>query len=361
MMLILLCILALLPLAMTARNWREYRTPPRALHRAQVSVLIPARDEESNIVEACTAILANEAVDLELIVLDDGSTDRTLQMLGTLTDPRLRVVSAPPLPPTWCGKQHACHLLSQLARFDLLVFVDADVRLASTALTRLAGFMETSGAALGSGVPRQILDSWSEQLLLPLIHFLLLGYLPMKLMRERTDARFGAGCGQLFVARRDAYRAAGGHAAIAQSIHDGLALPRLFRRHGYRTLLFDATTLGHCRMYVNAAQVWEGLSKNATEAMATPIALPIWTLILGGGQVLPIIIFGFTLNPVAGVAAASGIVTRLILARRYRQPMISALLHPVGVSALLVIQWFSLIRAHLGGSATWRGRRYASH
>ena len=102
------------------------------------------------------------------------------------------------------------------------------------------------------------------------------------------------------------------------------------------------------------------MSKNATEAMATPVALPIWTLILGGGQVLPVLIFIFTQSALAGFATALGIVTRLILARRFKQPLLSALLHPLGVAALLLIQWFSLIRAALGGSATWRGRRYAA-
>ena len=359
-MLFLLVLLALLPLVMTLQNLFEYRTPARSQQRPSVSVLIPARDEERNIATACAAVLASVDVDLELIVLDDASTDGTVAVLDTIKDPRLRVVAAPPLPSGWCGKQHACHVLGQLAQHEWLVFVDADVRLAPDALNRMVGFMQTTQAGLASGVPRQILGTWFERLVLPLIHFLLLGYLPMGLMRQRLDPRFGAGCGQLFIAKRDAYRAVGGHAMIAHSIHDGLALPRAFRRRGYSTLLFDATALAHCRMYSNAAEVWEGLSKNATEAMATPVALPIWTLILGSGQVLPVLIFIFTQSALAGFATALGIVTRLILARRFKQPLLSALLHPLGVAALLVIQWFSLIRAALGGSATWRGRRYAA-
>ena len=357
---ILMCVLAGVPLVMTLRNLREYRTPGRSASRAQISVLIPARDEEANIAEACAAVLASRDVDLELIVLDDASTDRTLEILRTMTDPRLRVVSAPLLPSGWCGKQHACHLLGQAATRDLLVFVDADVRLEPDALNRMAGFMETTHVALASGVPRQVLGTWFERLVLPLIHFMLLGYLPMTLMRQRADPRFGAGCGQLFVARRAAYRAVGGHAAIASAIHDGLALPRAFRRGGHRTALFDATALGHCRMYTHAAQVWEGLSKNATEAMATPAALPVWTVILGGGQILPVVLFLLTASVPAGIATALGITTRLILAHRYRQPWLSALLHPVGIGVLLSIQWFSLLRAGAGGSATWRGRRYAA-
>jgi Glycosyl transferase family 2 len=360
-MMLLLVLLAAIPLLMTLRNLAEYRTPAPARHAARMSVLIPARDEEHNIGAACAAVLASEEVELELLVLDDGSTDRTLEVLAAIADPRLRVLSAPPLPRGWCGKQHACHLLGEAARFELLVFVDADVRLAPDALGRMAGFMQRTQAALASGVPRQVLGSWSERLILPLIHFLLLGYLPMALMRTRGDARFGVGCGQLFVADSAAYRKTGGHAAIARSIHDGLALPRLFRLAGFHTRLFDATAFSHCRMYTNAAQVWEGLSKNATEAMARPLALPVWTLLLAGGQVLPVVVAVVTHAALAWAAVGCGILTRLILALRFRQPLASALLHPLAVSVLLAIQWFSLVRASLGGSATWRGRRYAAH
>ena len=354
-----LCLaLAALPLGMTLANLPEFRTPAPAAGRPRVSVLIPARNEEANIGAACAAILASADVELELVVLDDASTDRTLAILQSFADSRLRIAAAPALPPGWSGKQHACQVLSGLASHDLLVFVDADVRLAPDALTRMAGFMQRHPVGLASGFPRQITVTWSEQLLLPLIHFLLLGYLPMALMRRRPDPGLGAGCGQLFIARREAYRAAGGHAAIHASLHDGLKLPRAFRRAGQATLLFDATSFASCRMYDNAPALWEGLCKNATEGMARPLALPVWTLLLGGGQVLPGLLIWVMPNLVMALALAAGIVTRLILAAKFRQPIVSALLNPLGVAGLLVVQWFSLLRAAAGGHSTWRGRAY---
>ena len=97
-----------------------------------------------------------------------------------VADPRLRVAEAPPLPPGWSGKQHACAALGALARHELIVFVDADVRLAPDALSRMAGFMQANpGVGLASGFPAQVTLTWSERLLLPLIHFLLIGFLPI--------------------------------------------------------------------------------------------------------------------------------------------------------------------------------------
>ena len=353
------CLLALVPFVMVLVNLRGFMAPERALGRPGVSVLIPARNEEGNIAAACAAVLASEGVEVELIVLDDGSTDGTAAILAGIGDARLRVGGAPGLPAGWSGKQHACHVLSGMASHELMVFVDADVRLGPDALSRMAGFMERyPEAGLASGFPHQVVVTWSERLLLPLIHFLLLGFLPMGLMRRRGDVAFGAGCGQLFIARRGAYVAAGGHAAIRASLHDGLMLPRALRRAGRMTLLFDATGFARCRMYANAGQVWEGLCKNATEGMAKAGALPVWTVVLGGGQVLPLVLMVVAPGWLAGVGLALGIGARLVLAWRFGQPWGSAVLQPVGVAGLLVVQWFSLVRAARGGRATWRGRAY---
>ena len=93
-------------------------------------------------------------------------------------------------------------------------------------------------------------------MLLPLIHFVLMGYLPMPVMRWTRYSAFSAGCGQIFIARAEAYRRTGGHAMIRESMHDGVKLPRLFRRHGLATGLFDATDLASCRMYQGARETW---------------------------------------------------------------------------------------------------------
>jgi hypothetical protein len=352
-------VLAAVPLLLTLWNLTLYRRPEPAIDCPSISVLIPARNEERNIAAAVETVLASEGVALELIVLDDGSTDRTPDILAAIKDRRLTVASAPALPAGWSGKQHACAALGRLARHEFMVFVDADVRLAPDALVRMAGAMQRRPElGLASGFPRQIVVTWSEQLLLPLIHFLLLGYLPMAQMNRSSAPSLGAGCGQLFIARRDAYLRAGGHAAIRSSLHDGITLPRAFRATGLMTGLFDATDFATCRMYRSAHEVWEGLTKNATEGMAKPVALPIWTLILGGGAVLPAVLVALSPGAISAAALACGIGLRLVLAWRFRQPALSAVLHPLGVAALLVVQWASLLRALRGRPSTWRGRAY---
>jgi len=112
----------------------------------------------------------------------------------------------------------------------------------------------------------------------------LLGFLPLSRSRHSNSASLAAGCGQLFLTTRDAYRRAGGHYAIKSSLHDGIMLPRLFRRAGLRTDIFDASDLASCRMYDTNRDVLQGLMKNATEGIGSPKTIIPFTLLLGGGQ-----------------------------------------------------------------------------
>lgn len=367
--------LSLLPLALLLVNLAFYR-PPRFLRRersSQVSILIPARDEEGHILDAVSAALGQTNVDIEVVVLDDDSSDDTAALVADAAarDDRLRLVRGASLPAGWNGKQHACWQLARESGGDVLLFLDADVVLAPGAVAAMLDDLEGRDLALLSGIPRQRVGGWVESAVVPLIHFVLLGYLPMPLARLSGHPAFAAGCGQAMMVRRDAYFSSDGHAALRASRHDGLKLPRRFRAAGFRTGLADLTPLASCRMYESAREVWRGFSKNADEAMATPRALPVWTVLLAGGQVAPWVLAAVLLatptgtgSPLphpalasAGVAAALS--AAVIIARRFRYPARTILLHPVGIVLLLVIQWTALMRRLTGRSVDWKGRAAA--
>jgi hypothetical protein len=372
-------VLAAIPALMTLANLRLFRhAPPVAFTSSvpssvpQVSVLVPARNEASAIGRLCRDVLASEGVDLELIVLDDASEDGTAEIVRGIAaaDPRVRLVSGRPLPPGWCGKQHACWQLAHEARRDTWIFCDVDVVPTADAVARSAACLASNGAALVSGFPRQETGSFLEWLLLPLIHFVLLGFLPLARSRETNAPSMAAGCGQWFVTRRDAYWRAGGHEAIRASLHDGVKLPRAYRRAGLVTDVFDAGDIVSCRMYPTSAATWQGLSKNATEGIGSPATILPFTLLLGGGQVLPAVLVavglatGFSGWP-AGAAAAAGLglglawFPRFVGVVRFGQRLSSALAQPVAVAVFLLIQWIALGRRALGLRTTWRGRHLA--
>ena len=360
------CLFAVTPAALFLRNLPLYLPlPRRGANRTGCSVLIPARNEEDNIEAAVASALRSEHADLEVIVLDDGSSDRTSEIVEAIarTDPRVRLETAAPLPAGWCGKNFACHQLSQFARHPLLVFMDADVRISRPdSLARLAQFVEESGASLVSGVPREETRGLMEKLIIPQIHFVLLGFLPLERMRGCTDPRFAAACGQILAVRRDAYEKTGGHAVIAGRIHDGVALTRSIRAHGFATDLFDGTETFDCRMYQRASEVWNGFAKNAHEGLGSPRLIGPATLLLLGGQVLPLVLLAFAVTPLALafaiLATAAAFLPRLIAVVRFRQSLLGALLHPVGICALVAIQWFAFFRSLCQRPSVWKGRSY---
>jgi hypothetical protein len=377
----LVSVCAVVPCALFCVNLRRYQQPMAGDGVAQrVAVLVPARNEERNIAACVESVLASSHAALEVLVLDDASTDRTAEIVLALAgkDPRVRLIGGGPLPSGWNGKQHACWLLAQATDAPLLLFLDADVRLAPDAVGCCAAQLRASKIALLSGFPRQITVGWLEQLLLPLIHFVLLGFLPMGRMRSTTKPAYAAGCGQFFLADRAAYFAAGGHAAIRDTRHDGLLLPKSLRRAGWRTDIFDLTELASVRMYESAGAVWMGLAKNATEGLAAPARIVPLSVILVAGQVLPVLfamlwaafyisslVMGATFDEPAkaallslllALALVASYLPRVLAVRRFQQPMRSALLHPLGILTLLAVQWYALGKQLLRSPIAWRDR-----
>lgn len=368
---IVACVLAAaLPLLMMISNLKAYLPQPAYDFnlRPQISILIPARNEEGGIEAAIRSALATENAEVEVVVLDDHSEDDTAAIVSkmALLDSRVRLEKAPELPSGWCGKQHACHVLSQRARYEYLLFQDADVRLKKDCAPRLVAFMQQSKAELVSGIPWQETGTWSEKMVIPLIHFVLLGFLPIKRMRLSTSPAFAAGCGQLFLARKHSYEQMGGHSSIKQSLHDGITLPRSYRKNGMMTDLCDVTELADCRMYRGFGQVWSGLAKNATEGMAKPFLLTFFTIFLLVGQVIPFGIVGpiwyfescWGLRLASVLAVCLAYSARFIAKVAFRQSIFGALMHPLGILILLAIQWYALIRQGIGKPSGWKGRSY---
>jgi hypothetical protein len=368
-------VLASIPALLTWANLPLFRrAPPRdpTAPWPQVSVLVPARNEEAAIGRLLTDLRASDGVDLEIVILDDASEDGTAEIVATAAalDPRVRLVRGGPPPAGWCGKQHACWQLAAAARHDTWVFCDVDVQPTPDAIARSVAALDAADAALASGFPRQVTGSFLEWLLLPLIHFVLLGFLPLGRSRQVASPSLAAGCGQWFVTRRADYERAGGHAAIRASLHDGVKLPRAYRRAGLQTDIFDATDIVSCRMYETSRAVWQGLSKNATEGVGSPTTILPFTILLGGGQILPFVVLGqglvtrFAGWPIGTAAVASAAVglaylPRFLDALRFGQSLSSAAAHPLGIAVFLGIQWVALARKALGLRTSWRGRSLA--
>lgn len=368
-------VLASIPALMFFTNLPQFCHPPGELSPSgddesastthQVSVLIPARDEAEGIAATVAASLRSRGVTVEVVVLDDHSSDDTAAIVNGIaaSDPRVRCVAGKPLPEGWNGKQFACAQLAEAARFPRLVFLDADVRLGPGAIRRMTETQDTAEVPLLSLFPQQETGTWLEKWMIPLMHWILLGFLPFRRMRASTHPAYAAGCGQVFMTPREAYFRAGTHGAIRGSRHDGVKLPRAYREAGMATDVHDGTGMASCRMYRSAAEVIRGVLKNAVEGIANPRLIGPFTIILLGGAALPWItlVASVVTGSIAGgaisvAAIVVGYLPRFVAVRRLRQPFSGAAAHPVAVTLFVALQWIALLQHVAGRPVSWRGR-----
>ncbi|MBY0311927.1 MAG: glycosyltransferase family 2 protein [Phycisphaerales bacterium] len=347
------------------RSRKDAPVPPDA---PSVGVCIPARNEQDNIGACVAAILANDYPNLRVVVYDDQSEDDTPRIIDELIqrDPRVGRAQTRPLPAGWIGKQWACWQLAHSCHSDLLLFLDADVRLSADCLRRAVDARRSLNAELLSTFPRQITRSLGESLLVPMIFFILLSYLPFGRMRRSNppDPNASAACGQFILVSRAAYFSVGGHETCRNSMHEGVKLPRVFRRSGFHTDLFDGTDVLSCRMYRGFASTWRGFAKNAFEGLGSPALLIFITILHLVGHVLPWLVLAATLFEgqipsihfgLALAAVLIAFVQRIVLSRRFAHPLWLAPLHPIGVLLMTLVQWHSFLLA-LTGRRGWRGR-----
>lgn len=356
-------------------NHLDYRRPKRKVMEAgdhavpRVSVLVPARNEIGNIAGCLGGLLRQDYPNLEILVLDDGSTDGTTEVVMKLAvnDARLRLVRGQALPDGWAGKAHACWQAAHHATGEWLLFVDADTRHAPELVSMAVSAALERRADLVSTFPRQIAKSLGEALTAPMIYWVLFALLPIRTVSGHRSAAFTAACGQFLLARRDAYFEVGGHRAIRGSLHDGLHLARLFKRWGRRVALVDLSEEISCRMYRGWKECWLGFSRNAFQAMGS---LPILVLLTGVQGVFFLAPFLFLGRAVLlGWPAWGGLVLfqvmllllmQATLRIRFRYPWTTVLLFPVALGVLLAIQWRSWWNTLRGTPVVWKEREVRS-
>lgn len=347
--------------AHTALNLRAYRRPPSRPRPVAdpVSVLLPVRDEAARVRDCLRAALAQQGVpDLEVLVCDDGSSDATAALVEQVAaaDPRVRLLTGRPLPDGWLGKPHACAQLADAARGRVLAFLDADVDLAPHALAASVELMRAARLDVACPYPRQLADGPCPRLVQPLLQWAFLTTLPLRLAERSRRPTLTAGNGQLLVIDAAAYRRAGGHAAVRDSILEDVALVRAVKAVGGRGGVIDGTTLATCRMYAGCADLRDGYAKSLWAATGTPLGSAGIAALLGLAYVAPPVAAVLTGSRVGAAGYALGVLGRVLVARRTGQRVApDVLAHPASVLALtglLADSW----RRRRRGELAWKGR-----
>jgi chlorobactene glucosyltransferase len=356
---------------------RLARRTPSLLHTRPesgrlVSVVIPARNESSTIATVVASILATTYHPIELLVVDDRSTDDTAAIVERFSDPRLRLVRGAELPDGWYGKPWACFQGYRAAKGEILLFTDADTRHAPELLGRAVGALLTEEAGLVTVAPLQRCVTFWERVVMPQIWFLLaLRYHPDTVNRARRERDVIAN-GQFILTTRTAYEAAGTHEAVRHEVAEDLALAQTFLRHGFRLHFAFAERLMETRMYQGLSQLIEGWSKNiylggrrsfpqepllrALVPVMLVVAMLYWLLppaVLLGSAVDPRLT---ELAPAALLATAFSAGFWMLICHGMQIPAGYGLAYPLGALMALYITLRSTWRG--GRRVEWRGRTY---
>jgi hypothetical protein len=326
----------------------------------QVTVVLPVRNEEAAVGDCLAGVLAQRGVDgLRVVVVDDGSTDGTADVVRSVADDRVRLVTAPPLPAGWLGKPHAC--ATGAAAVDpvpgeVLVFVDADVRLAPDAIAGAVAVLDAHALDLVSPWPRPVAESPAERLIQPLSPWLWATTLPLRLAEHSPRPSLAAANGQFLVVTRAVYDYVGGHAGVRDQVIEDVALLRAVKRAGGRGVPVEGHRLASCRMYDGWPALREGYAKSLWASVGgSPAASAAAAAVLTAVYVVPpAAALGGSRAGLLGYAA--GVAGRAVVAARTGgRAWPDALLHPVSVLLFDVLMARSLW-GHARGTLRWRDR-----
>jgi hypothetical protein len=310
-----------------------------------VAILLPVRDEAARVEPCLRALLAQRGVpNLDILILDDGSTDGTADIIRAVGP--VRLLTGDPLPPGWLGKPHACAQLAAATDAEILVFVDADVVLQPHAVA--AAVHSLDGFDLLSPYPKIV----GQSLVQPLLQWSWLTFLPLRAMERSRRPSLAAAGGQFLVVRAASYRAAGGHAAVRNRVLEDIELARAVKRAGGRIALADGSKLATCRMYGSWRELVDGYAKSLWASFGSPVGAAVVLALLLILYVLPI----GTLSTAGLVVYALGVAGRMVTARATgTRALPQALAHPVSI---VLFAWLVAVsfRRRRQGRLAWKGR-----
>lgn len=323
----------------------------------EVSVIIPARNEEASLASCLESLVGQIGVVFEIIVVNDHSTDRTREIASSFQN--VKVIDAAPLPPGWTGKNNAIIAGVPQARGEWLLFTDADTVHLPGSLARALHEAKVGQAALLSYSPEQVVSGFWETAVMPVIFAELAAqYRPSEVSDPNSPA--AAANGQYILISREAYDAVGGHAVVADNILEDVELARAVKRSGRKMLFRFGGDVVRARMYRSFSQLREGWTKNLAILFPSPARLAAWRLSEFLALVLSLaLLLLFVASRqffVAPLFLIGPIFTLRRIARAHFPWNANAL-------ALFGIPLFSylLLRSklsHQRGSVTWKGREY---
>ena len=351
---ILFFLLPLILLTIAAVNFVQIRTPKHTSGLAvTVGVLVPMRNEAEN-VEGVVATLAAQEGSLHFYLLDDNSEDQTFELLQRFTkgDSRFTVIKGAVLKDKWIGKTWALQQLFEEAKEEILVSIDADVRLSNDAINKAVTALNSARLDFLSPYPRQIAQSFAERLIQPLLQWSWLTTVPLRYAESSGQQSMAVANGQFFVVRRSALAAIGGYQSVKHAVIDDVFLARELVKNGSTGTVIDGSDIAQTRMYASWSEIKAGYGKSLNKAFGSILGAIFVVVFLIATCIAPLLL-GLLGNPYGWLGFAAIVGTRVLSAIKSRGRVLDSVLHPISVLALVYLIVYSYLRR---GSIQWKGR-----
>ena len=335
-----------------------------------VSVLVPARNEEKNIGRCLRSLSKQDYHNLEILVLDDNSSDGTSRVVEELSekDTRIRLIRGRSLGSGWKGKSYACHQLSREASGEYYVFTDADTLHFPNSISSSLGAMISARLDALSVFPKQIMVSIHERMVVIFINLAVLALMPLGMIRKTRSSRICIANGQFMLFKRSVYKSIGGHRSIKKDIVEDVAISKQVKKHGYRFMVFDGRKTIYCRMYDGFINVVRGFSKFIFAAMNYSIIKLgvvisfIMLLFMLPVYLLPLGLYFFNWPLLVNILILSQVsiilLIRIAMTFRFKSRFSDIFLHPLSMLYIAVLSVNSVYQAKLGRGIFWKDRFY---
>jgi cellulose synthase/poly-beta-1,6-N-acetylglucosamine synthase-like glycosyltransferase len=351
---ILFFLLPLILLTIAAVNFVQIRTPKRTSDLLEsVGVIVPMRNEAEN-VEGLVATLAAQEGSFHFYLLDDNSEDQTFELLQRFTgaDSRFTVIKGASLDTKWIGKTWALQQLFEASKEDVLVSIDADVRLSNNAINKAVTTMHGARLDFVSPYPRQIARGFAERLIQPLLQWSWLTTVPLRYAENSGQKSMAVANGQFFVVRRSALISIGGYQTVKHAVIDDVFLARELIKSGSSGTVINGSAIAETHMYNSWNEIEAGYGKSLSKAFGSIVGAVFVVAFLFITSIAPLIL-GLLGNVHGWLGFAAIVGTRVLSAIKSRGNLLDSVLHPISVIALIYLIVYSYL---MRGSIQWKGR-----
>ena len=342
--------------------WRKFRS--KTSQNSNLSILIPARNEEKNIKNCIDSILATNENYEKILVYDDHSTDSTNKEIKKIakTNKKVKIAKTHRLEKGWTGKSYACYQLAKQSSSEWIIFIDADT-IIKEELSQLIDYSKENNLKMLSAWPKIEMQSMAEKIFMPLLNFIVFTTCPMLISKKRNSDNLGLAHGACILFEKETYFKLGGHDLVKNDLFEDTRLARIFRQRGEKNYCINGSNIISVKMYDSFKSIWAGFKKNYYPSFSKDSSFFLFQTIFITSYFLAPIIYSvsYFLNykqNLSIILFCLNFVPIILIKFKFKYNFLSIFTHPFGILVMIILGISSFTSMKFGKGLDWKERKY---